>query len=206
VVLGVDASEAYLAHAREQTADARAQFAVGDARALPDHQHGAFDAVVSGLVLNFVADPLEALAEMQRVARPGATVAAYVWDYAQGMQMLCAFWDAAVSLDPAAHDLHEGRRFPLCQPGALVEAFERAGLRQVQGRPIDVPTRFSSFDDYWTPFLGGQGPAPSYVADLDAERRAALRERLRGSLPAQPDGSVVLRARAWAARGVTVDG
>ena len=126
-VLGVDSSAEYLAYARQQTTDARVRYVVGDARALPGNA-GPFDAVVAGLVLNFVPEPGRALAEMQRVARAGATLAAYVWDYAEGMQMLCAFWDAAVSLDPKARDLHEGRRFPLCQPGALVEAFQRAGL------------------------------------------------------------------------------
>jgi hypothetical protein len=143
---------------------------------------------------------------MQRVARPGATLAAYVWDYADGMQMLRAFWDAAASLDPAARDLDEGRRFALCAPGALVSAFQRAGLRRVEGRTIEVPTRFSSFDDYWSPFLGGQGPAPSYVAGLDTARQAALRDRLQATLPIQADGSLVLVARAWAARGVTAEG
>jgi SAM-dependent methyltransferase len=201
-VVGVDASEAYLGYARQQTADPRASFALGDARALPE-QVGSFDAVVAGLVLNFVPEPERALAEMQRVSRAGATLAAYVWDYADGMQMLRAFWDAAVALDPAAGDLHEGRRFPLCQPGALVEAFERAGLQHVEGRAIDVPTRFSSFDDYWRPFQGAQGPAPSYVAGLDARRHAALRDRLRSTLPIQTDGSIRLLARAWAARGVS---
>jgi hypothetical protein len=128
-------------------------------------------------------------------------VAAYVWDYAGQMQMLRYFWDAAVALDPAARDLDEGRRFPICQPDALRSVFERAGLSRVRGRAIDVPTDFRDFDDYWSPFLGGQGPAPSYVASLDETHRAALRDGLRAALPVARDGSIHLVARAWAIRG-----
>jgi hypothetical protein len=60
---------------------------------------------------------------------------------------------------------------------------------------------FRDFDDYWSPFLGGQGPAPSYVSTLDEARRVALRERLRSELLARADGSIALVARAWAVRG-----
>jgi hypothetical protein len=118
------------------------------------------------------------------------------------MQLIRYFWDAAVALDPAAMDLDEGRRFPLCNPGPLTALFHAAGLGAVAVRAIDVPTYFRDFDDYWTPFLGGQGPAPGYAMSLNEERRAALRERLRARLPIACDGSIQLTARAWAARGM----
>lgn len=200
-ITGIDPSEDYLAFAREQARDARISFAVGDARSLPVAD-GAYDAVVSGLVLNFVPQPAQAAAEMARVVRPGGMVAAYVWDYAGQMQLMRHFWDAAVALDPAACDLDEGRRFPLCQPERLNELFRAAGLRQVETRAIDVPTVFRDFDDYWTPFLGGQGPAPGYAMSLSAERHAALRERIRASLLVVQDGSIHLIARAWTVRGL----
>ncbi|HET7038060.1 MAG TPA: methyltransferase domain-containing protein [Thermomicrobiaceae bacterium] len=199
-VLGVEPLAERVAYARAQVRDPRARFEEGDAQALP-YAAGSFDAVVSGLVLNFVPDPRQALAELARVARSGGTVAVYVWDYAGEMQLMRHFWDAAVALDPNALELDEGRRFPLCQPGPLADLFHGVGLRAVEVRAVDVPTVFRDFDDYWTPFLGGQGPAPSYAMSLDAERRAALRERLRARLPVQPDGSIQLTARAWAARG-----
>jgi hypothetical protein len=113
------------------------------------------------------------------------------------------FWDAAVALDRAAFELDEGRRFPLCQPGPLTALFTQAGLREVQVRPIDVPTRFRDFDDYWTPFLGGQAPAPGYAMSMSEERRDALRDRIRAELPVASDGSIELIARAWAIRGRT---
>ena len=199
-VVGVDPSEGFVAHAGTQVTDPRARFDVGDALALPSAA-GAFDAAVSGLVLNFVPDPARAAAEMARVTRPGGAVAAYVWDYAGRMQLMRHFWDVAGELDPAARELDEGRRFPLCQPGPLAELFRNAGLDAVEVRPIDVPTRFRDFDDYWSPFLGGQGPAPGYAMSLGEERRATLRERLRARLPLAPDGSIPLIARAWAVRG-----
>jgi hypothetical protein len=117
------------------------------------------------------------------------------------MQMIRRFWESAVSLTSVA-GLDEGKRFPLCTLAALEELFEQVGLEEVQGREIDVRTRFSNFDDYWTPFLGGQGPAPGYVMSLNPIRRVELRERLRSDLPIMEDGSIDLVARAWAVRGV----
>ncbi len=200
-VTGVDPSEAYIAYAREQVRDARIRFEVGDAQALPV-ETAAYDAVVSGLVLNFVPEPERAVAEMARTARPGGVVAAYVWDYAGEMQLMRHFWDAAAALDPAARALDEGARFPLCRPEPLAALFRGAGLKDVEVRTIDVPAIFRDFDDYWLPFLGGQGPAPSYATSLDEERRAALREHIRAGLPIAADGSIHLIARAWAVCGV----
>ena len=139
---------------------------------------------------------------MARVARPGGVVAAYVWDYAEGMRMIRHFWDAAGELDPRARELDEGRRSPLCKPEPLSDLFRRAGLEKVEARAIDVPTVFRDFEDYWSPFLGGQGSAPGYVMSLSEERRAAVRERLQATLPTSPEGEHRLMARAWAVRGV----
>jgi SAM-dependent methyltransferase len=199
-VEGVEPSESYLRTARHHIDDERAVFASGDALALPVPT-GRFDAVVSGLVLNFLRDPTAAMAEAVRVTRPGGTIAAYVWDYAEGMRLMRCFWDAAVALDPAARRLDEGVRFPLCRPESLRALFTAAGLGGVDVCPIDVPTRFRDFDDYWTPFLGGQGPAPGYAVSLPADRRGALRDRIRSTLPVGEDGSIDLTARAWAVRG-----
>lgn len=199
-VLGIDPSDGFLAHARRAVIDPRAEFRAGDAQALPV-DGGAFDAVVSGLVINFVPDMAKAAAEMARAARAGGTVAVYVWDYGGEMQMMRRFWDAAVALDPAALQKDEARRFLACRPEPLAALIEGAGLANVEVRAIDVPTVFKDFDDYWTPFLSGQAPAPGYCMSLSEERRAALRERIRASLPFRDDGSVPLIARAWAARG-----
>ena len=199
-VTAVDPSEGFIAYARAHVEGAPVTFKVGDARSLP-FDIAMFDAAVSGLVLNFVPDPARAAAEMSRVVRPGGVVAAYVWDYAGKMELMRYFWDAAVALNPAAVDLDEGRRFPICQPEALSALFSGAGLEDVATSAIDVPTDFPDFDDYWMPFLGGQAPAPGYAMSLDNERRAALREHIRARLPISRDGSIHLIARAWAVRG-----
>jgi SAM-dependent methyltransferase len=200
-VLGIDPSPGFIALARSQVNDTRASFQSGAAQALPIAA-ASVDAVVSGLVLNFTPDPAASLAEMARVTRPGGTVAAYVWDYAGGMQMLRLFWDAASALDRGALALDEGRRFPICTREALCELWQDSGLAQIECCHIDVPTVFSSFDDFWSPFLGGQGPAPTYCGTLTEEARAALRERLRTMLPIAADGRIALTARALAVRGV----
>jgi SAM-dependent methyltransferase len=205
-LMGIDPSEGFVAHVRQHMADPhmadpRAEFRIGDARALPVDD-AAFDVAVSGLVLNFVPDPADAVAEMSRAVRPlTGVVAAYVWDYAGEMRMMRYFWDAAVALDPAARDKDEGTRFPLCRPEPLRDLFTAVGLIDVEVRAIDIPTVFRDFDDYWTPFLGGQGPAPGYCMSLPEERRNTLRDRLRSALPSGPDGRIHLTARAWAVRG-----
>jgi len=200
-VHAIDSSPAYVHFARRHVHDSRADFAVADARALPCPAYSA-DVIVSGLMLNFVPQPETAVAEMARVVRTGGVVAAYVWDYAERMQLIRYFWDAAVALDASAAVHDEGRRFSICRPAALEALFRGAGLHDVATRAIDVPTRFRDFDDCWQPFLGGQGPAPRYAMGLPEERRAALRERLRAEIPASADGSIDLVARAWAIRGI----
>lgn len=201
-VLGIDASAGFVDHARARIADPRASFEVGDAQDL-QVEPGQFDAAVTGLVLNFLPEPGRALTGMARAVKPGGTVAAYVWDYAGGMALMRYFWGAAVALDPAAAALDEGRRFPLCAPAPLAALFAGAGLARVEVRAIDIETLFRDFDDYWTPFLGGQGPAPGYAMSLSEEDRGRLREHLRRALPMRPDGSIALGARAWAVRGLS---
>lgn len=198
---GVEPSEGFLSLARQQL-PASVRLSTGSAAAIP-LQDAEVDVVVSGLVLNFVPDVALALAEMSRVTAPGGTVAAYVWDYADGMEMLRLFWDTAVELDADAARLHEGRRFGLCRPDALLSAFQQARLDDVSVVPLEIDTRFAGFEDYWEPFLGAQGPAPAYVASLPQERRLRLREVLRTRLPLDGDGTLALRARAWAVRGRT---
>jgi hypothetical protein len=156
--------------------------------------------VVSGLVLNFVSDPHAALAEMARATGKGGTIAAYVWDYAGKMELMRFFWDAAAALDPNAASLDEGVRFPLCRPEALTKLFVESGLKDVDVEPLDTTTPFRNFDDYWQPFLGGQGPAPAYAMSLDETARTRLHDRIRERLPIDANGSISLVARAWAIR------
>jgi SAM-dependent methyltransferase len=197
---GLDLAPAFIDYARAHVRDPRVTFDVADAQSLPVEPRSV-DAAVSGLAINFVPQPPLAAREMARAVRPGGVVAVYVWDYAEKMELMRYFWDAAIALDRDALPLDEGRRFPLCQPDPLVALLTGAGLKDVQARAIDVPTRFRDFDDYWSPFLGGQGPAPGYVMALDESRRTALRDRLRASLPIAGDGSIAMVARAWAVRG-----
>jgi hypothetical protein len=138
---------------------------------------------------------------MSRVVRSDGEVAFYVWDYSDRMEMLRTFWDAAGQLDPKAAELHEGRRFPICRPKPLLDLMSIAGLADIELRGIETPMAFRNFDDFWEPFLGGQGPAAGYCMSLHGSARQKLRERLRSTLPAEPDGSIRLVGRAWAVRG-----
>lgn len=201
-VIAVEPSEGFLRTA-QATLAGRATVRQGSATALP-LRADSVDVAASALVLNFVPDQRAALTEMARVAVSGGTIAAYVWDYAGKMEMMRAFWDVAVELDPQAARLHEGNRFPSCRPDALAELFSSAGLQAPAVTSIDIPTTFASFDEYWQPFLGGQGPAPAYAMSLDASARERLRDTISARLPRQRDGSIALTARALAARGTVV--
>jgi SAM-dependent methyltransferase len=198
-LIGIDTSQGFLELARQDVLIAAFQQA--DAQSLP-FPAASFDRVVSGLALNFMPDPAQAAGEMARVLRPGGEVALYVWDYGQGMQMIRRFWDAAAVLDPRAAEADEGWRFPLCRPEILNQLLEDLGtVRQIETRALEVPTIFRDFEDYWQPFLGGQGPAPGYCVALSDNVRVQLRQSLQASLPAQADGSIHLLARAFAVRG-----
>lgn len=199
-IRGIDRSASYIAYVQHHIQDERASFATGDAQALPVDD-AAYDVAVSGLVLNFVAQPDRAVAEMARAVTPDGVVALYVWDYAGKMQMMRHFWNAAAALDPKAYDLDEGRRSPICNPDVLTDVFWNAHLSDIEVRAIDVATDFKDFDDYWTPLLGQQGTVPTYLKSLTEEQRVAVRERVRAGLPFALDGSIPLVARAWAVRG-----
>ena len=157
------------------------------------------DVVVSGLVLNFVPDRAKALVEMRRVARPDARIGFYVWDYPNGgVQFMRAFWNAAKVLDPSAAALTEDRRFPFCTPEGLTDLANEADLQSVQVTAIEVPTVFKDFEDFWSPFTLGTGPAPGYCMSLAVDARDRLKTRLSETLPRQADGSIHLTTRAWA--------
>ena len=201
-VVACDPSDPFIAHARNQLAGARVTFVQCAADALPGRA-GGYDVAVAGLVLNFLPAPGETIALLRDRLRPGGSVAAYVWDYAGGMEFLRTFWDEAAAVDGRAAALDEGRRFPLCSPAALSALFDAAGLTQVETGAVEIETRFADFDDYWEPFLRGTGPAPAFVASLEPAARDDLRERLRRRLQPDAGGRISLRARAWSVRGVS---
>jgi hypothetical protein len=152
---------------------------------------------MSLLVLNFVPDRERAVREMIRVTKPGGTVSAAVWDYGDGMEMLRVFWDETIQFDPAAAPSDEAH-MPLCKRGELAMLWQKAGLEERHDTSLSVSLRFESFDDYWEPFLLGQGPAGAYVAKLSPDRQHQLAARLRSRLGDHP---FEMQARAWAVKG-----
>jgi ubiquinone/menaquinone biosynthesis C-methylase UbiE len=199
-IIAVDSSGDFISYAQRSISHPSVHFKVALAQSL-DLQSNSVDAVVSGLVLNFVPDPSVAVKEMLRVTKPGGNIGIFVWDYANGMQMLRYFWDAAIKLDNYAHALDEGKRFPLCQEGQLELLMKTVGVKEVEVLPIEVQTIFQNFDDYWRPFLGNVGPAPSYVMSLNQEERENLVQELYKSLPIDNNGLISMSARVWAVKG-----
>ncbi|MDQ7993055.1 MAG: methyltransferase domain-containing protein, partial [Propionicimonas sp.] len=173
--------------------------AAGAAEALP-FGDGEFDLVAAQLVLHFVSDPARVAAEMRRVGRPGARVAAAVWDFGHGMQMLRAFWDAAVSLDPAAPDELRAMRFG--REGEIAQWLTDAGLEAVTETTLEVSTPYVDFEELWNGFLAGVGPAGSYCVWLPPAHQERLRRALFERL-GEPSGPFELSAVARAGRGTS---
>jgi SAM-dependent methyltransferase len=195
----IDQSEEYVMAAQKRLGN-QAMCKVGDALDLP-LENSSVNLTVSGLVLNFLSDKEKALSEMMRVTIKGGIVAGYIWDYGGKMELLKKFWETASELDPNSAHLHEGIRFGDSTDRALRELFKRAGLKNIKAAPMEISTHFQNFDDYWKPFFGGQGPAPTYLLSLDEADRNNLRNNLYKKLPIQADGSIIMTARAWAVRG-----
>jgi len=199
-VISIDSSEQFILYAQKIVNHPSVQFSVDNAESLKIAS-GSIDAVVSGLVLNFIPDPEIAVQEMMRVTKHGGKIGIFLWDYAEGMQMLRYFWDAAVKLDDKAKEFDEGLRFPLCKKEELESLFRKSGLRDVEEIPIEINAYFKNFNDYWEPFLGNVGPAPSYAMSLEPKDRKQLEMKVRELLPFNKDGSISITARAWAVKG-----
>ena len=194
-VAAIDPSEPFVAECRRRNPGVAVQIASGEALPFAD---ASFDRALSQLVLHFVADPAAAAAEMRRVLRPGGIAAACVWDFHDGMRLIRYFWDAALTIDRGAPDeaatLHFGR------DGEIGELFATAGFGEVATGAVDVEAAYEDFDDLWSGFTGGPGPAGAYCKSLAPDLRDRLRDELRRSL-GDPRGAFTLPARAWYATG-----
>jgi SAM-dependent methyltransferase len=192
-VSAVDPSAPFVDAARARNPEVDVQQASAERLPYPDQ---AFDAALAQLVVHFMSDPVVGLAEMRRVTRPNGVVAACVWDHAGGQGPLSPLWEAAHELDPEVKDESQlaGSR-----EGDLARLFDAAGLREVEETALSVSVEHPTFEEWWEPFTLGVGPAGAYVAGLDSQRQARLREHCRAALP---DAPFVLTARAWTARGL----
>jgi SAM-dependent methyltransferase len=192
-VAAADPSEPFVRASRQRHPGV--EVAVAAAEDLP-FDDGVFDAALAQLVVSFMSDPVAGLGEMRRVTRAGGIVAACVWDHAGGMAPLSPLWRAVEELDPGARD-EAGQAG--AREGQLAALFEAAGLGDVEDDELWVRVEHTSFEEWWEPFTLGVGPAGAYVAGLDPQARAELRERCRMLLG---DGPLTLAMRAWAARGI----
>jgi ubiquinone/menaquinone biosynthesis C-methylase UbiE len=201
-VISIDSSPEFIFYAKQSIKNTNVHFQIGLAQKL-EIESNNIDAVVSGIMLNFVPQPETVIAEMMRVAKPSGTIGIFVWDYSKGMEMLRYFWDAAVELDSQAKEFDEGIRFPLCREGELESLVRTSGLKEVIAEPIEETITFRNFDDYWLPFLGNVGPAPSYTMSLKEKDRLKLKDRLQELLPIAQDGTISMKVKAWAVKGIT---
>ena len=202
-ICGIDYAAPYIDHAARRNTDPRVSFRVGDAAALP-FPDASFDRVLSLLMLHFVAQPERAVAELRRVGRAGATVAAAVWDARGGLVANRLFHDTAAVLDPAAAE-RRARNFtrPMTRPGDLETAWRQAGFAEIAATELAIRMEFASFDDYWAPYLGKDGPGAEYIATLDDAALTRLREAVRSAyLDGEPDGARSYVAVAWAVKGI----
>jgi SAM-dependent methyltransferase len=190
-VAAVEPSGQFVAAARARHPDVDIRQAAAEALPFAD---GEFELALAQLVVHFMADPVQGLREMRRVARSGGTVAACVWDHGGGIGPLSLFWEAVHQVDPHAPDESRGAG---AREGHLAQLFREAGLDDVEDTALTVSVGHASFDEWWEPFTLGVGPAGGYLAKLQGERQECVRELCREAFPA--DG--VITASAWTARG-----
>jgi len=201
-ICGLDFSPEYINYASRRNSDARLEFRVGDACALPFADR-SFDRVLSLLMLHFVPQPDRAIAEMRRVARPHATVAATVWDARGGYVANRILFDTAAMLDLVANE-RRARNYtrPMTRPGELARAWRRAGFENVHDGTLTIRMEFASFADYWAPCVGKDGPTAEYVNTLSVDDRQRLRDAVeRAYLDGEQDGIRSYAASAWVVRG-----
>jgi ubiquinone/menaquinone biosynthesis C-methylase UbiE len=191
-VFAIDPAAGQIEHARRKPTAQRANFQVGDARALP-FADGTFDVVASALVINFIPDRPRALSEMRRVTRAHGLVAGYIWDFGEelspsgpfrlGMREVVAYLPAL----PGTED---------SSLGALRSLFTRAGLEEIATRTIDVTVSFPSFNDFWLAQTPSYSPMTKMIAAMTISERAKLTEAVRAHVPAHGDGGIEYPARA----------
>ena len=203
IVHGIDLAAVYIDYARSRNPNPRLEFCVGDACALA-YPDSTFDCVLSLLVLHFVPRPHDAIAEMQRVAKPGAVVAAAVWDVRGGFVANRMFFDTAAALNPKAGERRDKNYTrPLTRPGELAAAWRRAGFLDVSETVLIIRMEYPSFADYWAPYLGKDGPGAEHVGTLAADERSRLEHAVQAAyLDGEPDGPRSYAAVAWAVKGV----
>lgn len=194
-VRAVDPSDVFVAACRDRHPGVDVR--LGRAEALP-FGDASVDRVLAQLVLHFVSDPAAAAQDFARVLRPDGLVAASVWDFEHGMEMLRAFWDAALTVRPEAPDEATTLRFG--RAGEIAALFDAAGFVEIEETELAVESRYEDFDELWDGFAAGVGPAGAFCVSLDADDRLAVRDELFARLD-EPAGAFTLGAVARAARG-----
>jgi SAM-dependent methyltransferase len=196
-IVGIDRSASFIDYARGRTSDPRVSFDTGDASNL-SNPDGSFDKCLSLLVIQFIPDVRRAISEMRRVVRKGGTVAACVWSRDDD-ELHTLFWDAAGEIDPEAKRARDARAYAGGQLSAL---WGECGFDAVEETALLIAPAFESFDEFWTPLVGGQGASGTYLASLADDKQRGLRERVREKVfGSGPDRPFKLKAKAWAVRG-----
>ena len=196
-ILGLDPSPEYLPN---NTMQDIIEFMVGNSSQIPVNGE-IYDYVVSGLALNFMDDKAASIGEMKRVLKHTGCLALYVWDYSGQMEFLRIFWDAAGEIKPEAKKLDEGVQFPVCKKPALIKLFTESQLKEIKLTELIIDTKFKDIEDYWKPFLGGQGPAGSFLISLNESDRKLIKYKIMKHLGISKDEPINLKARAYAIQG-----
>lgn len=192
-VAAIDPSEPFVEAARARHPGVDVRLASAETLPYPDD---AFDVALAQLVVHFMQDPVGGLIEMARVTRAGGVVAACVWDHGGEQGPLSLYWHAARQSDPMVHD---ESNLAGVREGHLASLFQDAGLSDIESTVLVADLEMATFDEWWEPFTHGVGPAGAHLGRLDPDAQAAQRERCRALAPDEP---FVIKARAWAARGV----
>jgi SAM-dependent methyltransferase len=198
-VAGVEPSEDYAEACRQRVPGADVRVGAGEDLPFED---GAFDAVLSQLVVQAFEDAPRAAREMVRVATPGGTVAACVWDFQDGMPLFVSYWAAARAVDSeGARRAGIDTTNPWCTREGLDRLWREAGGEEVETGELSASTEYDGPDDAFWSFEAGVGVSGEYYRSLNEDLQSALREEFHRQL-GSPDGPFRITARAWAVRGL----
>jgi SAM-dependent methyltransferase len=140
-VVGIDASEALLAIARERTPGG--DFRMGDVEALP-FGNRSFDVVTGFNSFQYAGNPGVALAEARRVAKPDGRVVVVTWGEPDGMPAASVVMALRPLLPPPPPDAPGP--FALSDETALRKFAEDAGLHPIEVFDVDSAFHYSDLE------------------------------------------------------------
>lgn len=193
-VLGIDLAERMLEAARRKAASLKLSnvtFRGGDVTTLP-FEPASFDAVTSRFCLMFLPEIPKAVAEIARVLKPDAWLAAAVWAVPEKnpylkipMDIIKQFVELPQA-DPDAPGI-----FRLAKPGELAGMLQQAGFVDISEQEFLGDVRFAAADQYFTSLMDIAAPIQNLWQQLSPTQQTEAKQRIIQTAGRHVKGSVI---------------